>query len=121
TNVLFEHTEYVNLYCPFKRLGLVLLASPFSLQSAVADLLLTLAFSPPFTRNFFVALLHVALFESFCAKYSHTFDCLPFGIFSVKRLMASSVCACSVRCCLLFTVIRLLLRKHQHTSELQSH
>src|SRR4029434_2215350 len=52
---LFEHTEYVNLYCPFKRLGLVLLASPFSLQSAVANLLLTLAFSPPFTRNCFVA------------------------------------------------------------------
>src|SRR4029434_2941218 len=40
-------------------------------------------------------LLHVAVFESFCAKYSHTFDRLPFGIFSVKRLMASSVCACS--------------------------
>ena len=36
-------------------LGLVLLASPFSLQSAVADLFLTLAFSPPFTRNCFVA------------------------------------------------------------------
>ena len=45
--LLFEHTEYVNLYCPFKRLGLVLLESLFSLQSAVADLLLTLAFSPP--------------------------------------------------------------------------
>src|SRR4029434_489135 len=44
------------------------------------------------------------MFESFCAKYSHTFDHLPFGIFSVKRLMASSVCACSVKCCLLFTV-----------------
>ena len=27
--------------------------------------------------------------------------------------MASSVCACSVKCCLLFTVIRLLLWKHQ--------
>src|SRR4029434_4406885 len=37
---------------PFKRLGLVWLASPFSLQSAVADLPLTLAFSPPFTRLF---------------------------------------------------------------------
>src|SRR4029434_1258640 len=107
--LLFEPTGYVNLYCPFKRLGLGLLASPFSLQSAVADLPLTLAFSPPFTCNVFVALLHVALFESFCAKYSHTFDRLPFGIFSVKRLMASSVCACSVKCCLLFTVIRLLL------------
>ena len=35
------------------------------------------------------------MFESFCAKYSHTFDRLPLGIFSVKRLMASSVCACS--------------------------
>ena len=77
------------MYCPFKRLPLVVyLSSPFIFQSSVADLLLTLAFS----------------FESFCAKYSHTFDRLPFGIFSVKRLMASSVCAC-----LLFTVIRLLL------------
>src|SRR4029434_4818877 len=27
--------------------------------------------------------------------YSHTFDRLPFGIFSVKRLMTSSGCACS--------------------------
>src|SRR4029434_2051841 len=27
------------------------------------------------------------MFESFCAKYSHTFDRLPFGIFSVKRLI----------------------------------
>src|SRR4029434_6243653 len=42
-------------------------------------------------------LLHVALFESFNAKYCHTFDHLPFGIFSVT-LMASSVCACSVKC-----------------------
>ena len=58
-------------------------------------------------------LLHVAMFEYFGAKYSHTFDRLPFGIFSVKRLMASSVCACSVKCCMLFTVIRLLLWKHQ--------
>ena len=103
--LLFEPTGYVNLYCPFRRLGLGLLASPFSLQSAVADLPLTLAFSPPFTRN--LHLLHVALFESFCVKYR-----LPFGIFSVK-LMASSVCACSVKCCLLFAVIRLLLWKHQ--------
>src|SRR4029434_7061702 len=46
--------------------------------------------------------------EYFGAKYSHTFDRLPFSIFSVK-LLASSVCACSVKCCLLFTVIRLLL------------
>ena len=53
--LLFEPTGYVNLYCPLKRLGLVLLASPFSLQSAVADLPLTLNFSSPFTRNCFVA------------------------------------------------------------------
>ena len=106
--LLFEPTGYMNLYLPFKRLGLVLLASPFSLQSAVADLLLTLDLSPPLHAIVLLHLLHVALFESFCAKYSHTFDRLPFGLFSVK-LMASSVCACSVKCCLLFTVIRLLL------------
>src|SRR4029434_3878515 len=108
--LLFEPNGYVNLYCPFKRLGLGLLASPFSLQSAVADLPLTLAFSPLFSRNYFVA------FAARCdvlILLSHTFDRLPFGIFSVKRLMASSVCACSVKCCLLFTVIRLLLSKHQ--------
>src|SRR4029434_7446569 len=120
--LLFEPTGYVNLYCPFKRLGLGLLASPFIFQSSVADLPLTLAFSPLFSRNCFVAFAarcDVLIF--LCEKYSHTFDRLPFGIFSVKRLMASSVCACSVKCCMLFTVIRLLLRKHQHTSELQSH
>src|SRR4029434_5094481 len=103
--LLFEHTEYVNLYCPFKRPGLVLLASPLSLQSAVADLPLPLAFSPPFTRNCCICICYT----SRCAKYSHTLDRLPFSIFSVKRLMASSVCACSVKCCMLFTVIRLLL------------
>src|SRR4029434_10186874 len=103
--LLFEPTGYVNLYCPFKRLGLGLLASPFSLQSAVADLPLTLAFSPPFTRNCCICICYT----SRCAKYSHTLDRLPFSIFSVKRLMASFVCACSVKCCLLFTVIRLLL------------
>src|SRR4029434_5150561 len=52
------------------------------------------------------------MFESFCAKYSHTFDRLPFGIFSVKRLMASSVCAC-----LLFTVMRL----YENTNERERH
>ena len=34
----------------------------------------------------------------------YLYDHLPFGIFSVK-LMASSVCACFVKCCLLFAVI----------------
>src|SRR4029434_2305010 len=34
------------------------------------------------------------MFESFCAKYSHTFDRLPFGIFSVKMLVLF-VLACS--------------------------
>src|SRR4029434_10683518 len=66
-------------------------------QSLVADLPLTL---PSFHAIILLHLLHVAMFESFCAKYSHTFDRLPFGLFSVKRLMASFVCAC-----LLFTVI----------------
>src|SRR4029434_5447284 len=59
---------------------------------------------PSFHAIVLLHLLHVAMFEYFCAKYSHTFDHLPRGIFSVKRLMASFVCAC-----LLFTVIRLLL------------
>src|SRR4029434_4165685 len=56
------------------------------------------------------------MFESFCAKYSHTFERLPFGIFSVKRLMASSVCACSVKCCLLFTVCC-----YENTNERERH
>src|SRR4029434_4797471 len=55
---------------------------------------------PSFHAIILLHLLHVTMFESFCAKYSHTFDRLAFGIFSVKRLMASFVCAC-----LLFTVI----------------
>src|SRR4029434_7537068 len=80
-SLLFEPTGYVNLYCPFKRLGLVLLASPFSLQSAVADLSLTLAFSPPYTRNSFVA-------------------------FAARRVVR--IFLCSVKCCQLFVVILLL-------------
>src|SRR4029434_4224056 len=67
---------------------------------------------PSFHAIVLLHLLHVAMFESFCAKYSHSFDRLPFGIFSVKRLMASSVCAC-----LLFTVIRLLLLKNTNERE----
>src|SRR4029434_9118467 len=78
-------------------------------SSRLLILRLLLLSPPSFHAIILLHLLHVTMFESFCAKYSHTFDRLAFGIFSVKRLMASSVCACSVKCCLLFTVIRLLL------------
>src|SRR4029434_1749802 len=90
--LLFEPTGYVNLYCPFKRLGLGLLASPFIFQSSVADLPLTLAFSPLFSRNCFVAFAARRDVLIFLCEIQPHF----FGIFSVKRLMASSVCACSV-------------------------
>src|SRR4029434_7744953 len=39
------------------------------------------------------------MFESFCAKYSHTFDRLLFVIFSVKRLMfAFCLCLPALHC-----------------------
>src|SRR4029434_3419072 len=86
-------------------------------QSSVADLPLTLAFSPSFHAIVLLHLLHVAMFEYLCAKYSHTFDRLPFGIFSVKRLMASSVCACSVKCCMLFTVKTVAMKTPMSVSD----
>ena len=92
--VTWTHWVRENVYCPFKRLPLVVyLSSPFIFQSSVADLPLTLAFSPLFSRNYFVAF--AARRDVWIFLYSHTFDRLPFGIFSVKRSMASSVCACS--------------------------
>src|SRR4029434_9330838 len=102
--LLLEHTEYEKMCTAplrdYRRLAVI--SVYFSVL--VADLPLTLAFSPLVSRNCFVAF--AARHDVFGAKYSHTFDRLPFGIFSVKRLMASSVCACSVKCCMLFTVIR---------------
>ena len=110
--VTWTHWVRENVYCPFKRLPLAVISvyfPVFGCWSAV-DALPSLH---SFHAIVLLHLLHVAMFEYFGAKYSHTFDRLPFGIFSVKRLMASSVCACSVKCCMLFTVIRLLLWKHQ--------
>lgn len=98
-----------NVYCPFKRLPLVVyLASPFIFQSSVADLPLTLAFSPLFSRNYFVAFAARRDVWIFLCEIQPHFWPFTFRYFFVKRLMASSVCAC-----LLFTVIRLLLWKHQ--------
>src|SRR4029434_3360592 len=85
--LLFEHTEY----CPFKRLGLVLLASPFSLQSAVADLLLTLAFSPPFTHNCSRSLF-VRNTATLLTVYFQAFSLLNFSALFVLPL-CYSVCS----------------------------
>src|SRR4029434_5318302 len=89
----------------------------FFFQSSVADLPLTLAFSPSFHAIVLLHLLHVAMFEYFCANCSHTFDRVPFGIFSVERLMASSVCACSVKCCMLFTVKTVAMKTPMSVSD----
>src|SRR4029434_3212197 len=109
-NLLLEHTEYEKMCTAplrdYRRLSVAVVIL-FSLRLLVCRSLLPSR--PSFHAIVLLHLLQVAMFEYFCAKYSHTLDRLAFGIFSVKRLMASSVCACSVKCCMLFTVIRLLL------------
>src|SRR4029434_5235688 len=95
--LLLEHTEYEKMCTAplrdYRRLSVAVIIF-FSLRLLICRRLLPSL--PSFHAVVLLTWLHVAMFEYFCAKYSHTFDRLPFGIFSVKRLMASSICACSV-------------------------
>src|SRR4029434_4916103 len=117
--LLLEHTEYEKMCTAplgdYRWLSIAVISVYFSVFGCC-----TAVDSLPSLHSFhaivLLHLLHVAMFEYFGAKYSHTFDRLPFGIFSVKRLMASSVCACSVKCCLLFTVCC-----YENTNERERH
>lgn len=57
--------------------------SAFKCMPCVARCFIQLDVFPPLHAIVFKHLLHVALFESFRLKYSHTLDCLAFGIFTV--------------------------------------